>query len=377
MGSKGGRAGSAPFFIGIFEGVTMLDWISRNETWLDRLQRAHIPVVLYGMGNGADKIFELLDARQVAVADVFASDEFVRGQIFHGFQVKRYRDILAKYGRRGCIVVLAFATSLPEVMGRIRQIGEEQELIVPDLPVVGTEIFDLAYVERMEERIAQCYQIMADGQSRSVFAGLCNFRLSGKLSDLDRMETPVREAYELLEIGRQERYLDLGAYDGDTLRELLEIAGGYDRAIALEPDPKNYAKLERFAMESNLRSVHLIQAAASRETRRLSFEDRAGRNSALSGDGRSAVQAYAVDELPCCRDLSYVKLDIEGAEADAIWGMKNLLMARKPKLRVCAYHRTQDFFDLPLLIKQINPDYRCHLRKHPYIPGFEVNLYAK
>ena len=71
-----------------------------------------------------------------------------------------------------------------------------------------------------------------------------------------------------------------------------------------------------------------------------------------------------------------LKFDVEGAEEAALLGAQRLLAEYKPKLQVAAYHRSEDFFRLPLLIKRLNPEYRLYLRHHPYIPAWETNIYA-
>ena len=71
---------------------------------------------------------------------------------------------------------------------------------------------------------------------------------------------------------------------------------------------------------------------------------------------------------------SYIKMDIEGAEASAIEGMKQVLATHAPKLLVSAYHRIGDYFSLPLRIREIQPSYQMYLRKSPYYPAWEVNL---
>ena len=68
-----------------------LSWLNAEESWMDRVRHTKKPVVVYGMGNGADKLFALLKGQGVAVADVMASDGFVRGHAYRGFRVKTYR----------------------------------------------------------------------------------------------------------------------------------------------------------------------------------------------------------------------------------------------------------------------------------------------
>ena len=92
------------------------------DLW-DKLANTKKPIVLYGMGNGADKILRVCEDYGIAVSDFFASDGFVRGQSFHGKTVLSYAAVREKYGDGNFIVLVSFATRLTEVMEQIRQIA--------------------------------------------------------------------------------------------------------------------------------------------------------------------------------------------------------------------------------------------------------------
>ena len=110
-------------------------------------------IVMYGMGNGADKILSICEQRGIEISDFFASDGFVRGHEFHGKRVLSYSEAKEKYGAENMIVLLSFASSLPDVLANIYRIADECELYAPDVPVCGTNLFDGVFYERNEERI--------------------------------------------------------------------------------------------------------------------------------------------------------------------------------------------------------------------------------
>ena len=104
--------------------------------------------VMYGMGNGADKILGICAERGIEISDFFASDGFVRGHSFHGKVVLSYSEIKEKYGAENVIVLLSFASSLPEVIANINKIAAECELYAPDVPVFPSELFDMDFYNR-------------------------------------------------------------------------------------------------------------------------------------------------------------------------------------------------------------------------------------
>ena len=351
-----------------------LSWLNAEESWMDRVRHTKKPVVVYGMGNGADKLFVLLEEQGIAVADVMASDGFVRGHVYRGFRVKTYREICERYG--DVLILLAFATDLADVMGGIRRIAREQEVYAPELPVFGGGIFDAAYAEAHAGELAEVYDRLADGESRRVMAGLLNFRLHGRMEELEAIASPRARAYrEILRLTREETYADLGAYTGDTIREFLECTGGYRGIIALEPAEKNFEKLEKYAEENHLENVELHRLAAYSGPAVLKFSAKSGRCAAIAGEGKREVPADSLDHILDGRGVSFVKMDVEGAERPAILGMEATIRRWHPKMLMAAYHRTEDIYTLPRMLWEIWPEARIYLRKHPYIPGWEANFY--
>ena len=123
----------------------MLPHVTR-DLW-EYLSETEKTVVLYGMGNGADKILAVLFQRNIPVGGVFASDGFARGNLFHGMPVRTWSDIKETYGKENVIVLLSFGTSRPEVMENILRIRAETELYAPDVPAFGDTLFTRAFYE--------------------------------------------------------------------------------------------------------------------------------------------------------------------------------------------------------------------------------------
>ena len=85
----------------------------------------------------------------------------------------------------------------------------------------------------------------------------------------------------------------------------------------------------------------------------------------------------ALDSVLNGRPCTYLKMDVEGAEREAIAGARQTIKRERPKLNIAAYHRSEDFFELPLLIHSLCADYALYLRHHPYVPAWDTNLYAR
>lgn len=333
------------------------------------LAEAEKPIVLYGMGNGADKVLDRLQSLGIEVAGVFASDDFVRHQQFRDYTVCSYDELKQQYGQM--IVLVCFGTFLDEVIDNIRRIASEQELYAPDVPAYGDLCFTADYYRENEQRFQRLYDRLADEQSRLTLKNAVLYKLTGKIDYLFECESDEQEVQRnVLRLGGDESYLDLGAYNGDTVERFVQTVGNYREITAAEPDRKTYQKLlQRVGHLSNLNAIN---AAVGDHVGQTEFAMRGGRNSSV-GMGEK-IDVVTVDSLLLQR-VTYIKMDVEGEEAAVIRGAAGLIARFRPKMLVSAYHRSEDLLDLFEQIMAINDGYRVYLRHFRYIPCWDLNYY--
>ena len=347
----------------------MLDFMNEKKSSWEKIKESGLPVIVYGMGNGADKVIDEFNRLEISVKGVTASDDFVRGQQFRGFTVKKLSEFDGDF-----IIAVAFASCIPEVMNHIYSLCGKYRVIVPCVPVFGDEIFNRDFISEHKNELNAAYELFED-ESKELFAGCVDFMFGGELEILKNITTDKNEAFEkILKLGNNESYLDLGAYRGDTVEEFIHYCGKeYSDITALEPDRRTFRKLEAYL--ENIEKSMAYQCAVYSENKTLVFSDKAGRQSTVSEKGVE-VQAVSVDSLYSDKTVTYIKMDVEGVEKEAIKGAETVLKNQKPKLNIALYHRSDDIFSLPLQIAKINPEYKFHIRRHPYIPCWDMNLYC-
>ncbi len=351
----------------------------REDLW-ETLAHADKPILLYGMGNGADKILAVCEARGIPIADTFASDGFVRGHSFHGKTVLSYSAAKEKY--QSFIVLLSFASSLSDVLETIHRVALEQELYAPDVPVFGETLFDRAFFEAHRTELEEVEALLADETSVDTFAKIILYKLTGRIELLDACESEETEAFtSLLHVEDLTHYTDLGAYNGDTVRKLLPLAPKLSHITALEPDRRNFRKLSEYAetVSDKIKiEAHNVGAWSEKDT--LFFDASGNRNAGIRQDGNAKkiteVPVDTVDNILNGRSTDFIKYDVEGSEKEALLGSKKTVEVHKPALLVSLYHRSEDLFLLPRLVKELLPTYELYLRKLPYIPAWDLNLYA-
>ncbi len=359
--------------------------LSVNDIRVERdmwqtLRESTKPIVMYGMGNGADKILAVFSEKGITVSDFFASDGFVRHQQFHGKPVMSYSEICEKYD--DFTVVVSFGSKLPEVLSNIYKISGERELYIPDVPVVSdSEVFDLPFFEAHRDELSAACELFSDELSRQTFCDVILYKLTGKLEYLRGHTVTPDEVFQKVLDARNYRFTaDLGAYNGDSIRELAGYASELSQVVAFEPDRRNYRKLCAFS-ETVPYKITACNCAAWNEERMLSFTSGGNRNSTLIGDvgvktgakikTTAAVRLDSVYTGQC----DYIKYDVEGAEYEALLGSREVIGCWHPELLVSMYHRSEDMWRLPLLVRELGYK-ELYLRRYEYVPAWDLNLLA-
>jgi FkbM family methyltransferase len=241
-------------------------------------------------------------------------------------------------------------------------------------------IFDLpSRLKRSRVAIRQAFGLFQRGRSQAEFVRQLEFRLTGDLHCLTPPDPGVQYFPDRLFRPRADEYfVDCGAYDGDTLRGLEKWTGGCFRgAAALEADPANFAALQSYVAGSPKLNgrVLVIQAAAGSRRDRVRFAAGELASAHVAEAGQIEVDMVALDEVPLPYKPTYIKMDIEGSEMDALLGAANLMRQHKPLAAICSYHRLEDLWQIPLRIREYMPEARLFLRLYN-VDGWDLVCYA-
>ena len=358
--------------------MDFLKKIPNFDLW-QYLSKTEKTIVMYGMGNGADKILNVCEKYNIQISDFFASDGFVRGHSFHGKTVISYSQVKEKYGKENIIVLLSFGSSLPDVLSLFKAVNAECEMYAPDVPVCGDNVFTLDFFLENQEKILKARALLADNTSRKIFDNVILYKLTGKIDYLFNAECKREDSFKLIDAQSIKSFADLGAYRGDTLSEMLEYAPSLEYAYAFEPDARTYKKLEAFceSYQGNA-TLYPKNTAAWSHQETLIFNSSSNRNSGAFAPTTNAktveISADSLDNVLNGKSIDHIKYDVEGAEKQALEGSQKTICAFSPSLTVSVYHRSEDIFALPLQINSISPNYKFYLRRYPYVPAWDIEL---
>ncbi len=346
----------------------------KTDMW-ENLSKEKRPIIVYGMGNGADKLIERFSKYNIVISDFFASDGFVRGHFFHGKRVKSFSEIKSDYD--DFVIVLSFASNRDDVIDMLAEIDSSYDMYVPDMPIAGDEYFDMDFYNTNYNEILKAYNSLDDEKSKNAFAAIVNYKLSGRMNYIMDAYQDKEELYGELLKKKIECIIDVGAYNGDTLKEAAEYFPDLKLAYAIEPDARNYKKLSKFAEAVGDISVNVINAAAWSDDGVGEFMSGGNRNSSISSTSSykhrdEEIRLISVDSLGAAPD--YIKYDVEGAELEALIGSDFTIKRTHPVILVSLYHRSRDLFSLVNYLKEKYPFYKMYLRRIKCLPAWEIDL---
>ena len=346
------------------------DFTDLQESW-EALKTSSLPVCIYGTGNACERILEQFEQRGIFCSGIFASDSFARGQIFHGYKVETLSQIEQRLG--DIVVCCAFGSSLPDVMRQIRDIAAKHKLVFPDLPVAGDELFSKRVLLEMFTDVQNMSKLFADDLSVQTFINVLKFKITGDISFLDNVFSSDKTA-DIIALGDDEIYADLGAYTGDTAEEFIQSVGGkYKRIYTFEPDKRNFRKCVRRLMKYD--NITMINACAWCTCGQQRFSQSSGRQSKV-GDNGTLIAAKTLDSAVGSDGCTLIKYDVEGAEREALAGSEKTITRFQPQLAVSVYHRPYDMLELTKYVHKFLPNHRLYLRQIPYYPAWDTILYA-
>jgi FkbM family methyltransferase len=344
------------------------------------------PLYIYGAGNIGRQLSRILHQRGAHVA-AFLDRKAAPGAQWDDLLILRPDDASLSPAQRAQARVLIGIfnrdTETPAIVESLHQLGYTTVIDYLDVhaafPKELGDHFWLTgrdYYLPLEQTLTETEALWADDESRALFHAILRCRLLG---DYTCLPQPNRDD-QYFPTGlpgwpEPIRLIDCGAYDGDTLRHLARLPLRLAAVAAFEPDLANFSKLAQTAQGlASSTSICLYPCGVSDKTQQLRFQTGQGEGSHTTSDGDTVISCVALDEaLPGFRP-SLIKMDIEGAEYDALLGARGLIEQSRPGLAISVYHRADHLWTIPLQVQAWLKGGKHYLRLHAYT-GLELIYY--
>lgn len=230
-------------------------------------------------------------------------------------------------------------------------------------------VFDSVFNAENRRKIRNVMGLWEDDISRTVFSCLIEFRFTFQKDLLKAAKSRYPQYFEpsIISLSDEEVMLDCGAYIGDTVKQFDEITfGRYKKVYSLEPDRYNFIELQQCANNICPSKIIPVNCGVYRTSGELYFSETGTIDTHVTKDeNASKLPVVSIDEFVRDKESpTFIKMDIEGGEMDALEGGRNTISKHKPKLAIAVYHKAEDIWDIPLLIRKVNPEYKMYLRHY-------------
>lgn len=295
--------------------------IPRGREMYERLKQSSREKVIFGAGSVGKRLVRVYeDIRFDCLVDNKCA-----GQKYRGLQVISVQELKVKYP--GALIIISTVHYHEEILKQLLAEGFLEENIVN----LGME-----------------YE---------------------KLNHLQYFDLPQLENRRM----QEEVFVDGGCFDGSNAVDFCKWCSGQGGYVyAWEPDTENQERCKRKLKDSGI-SYKLIPKGLWSEAKELKLKLN-GTSSAISESGDVSVEVDSIDRVSV-EPVTFIKMDIEGAEYQGILGARNMIAKYKPKLAICVYHKPEDIWELPQLIHEIRSDYVFYLRHYSF-GDVETVLYA-
>jgi FkbM family methyltransferase len=224
-----------------------------------------------------------------------------------------------------------------------------------------------------KEKYDNLYNLLADKKSKEIFSKLINFKISFDYKFMEGFTNNHKEQYfdkEIVPKIKNISFFDGGGYVGDTATEVIKNYPDFKKIYLVEPILENIKIAKREL--GDYKNIEFLDCGISDKKDILYFDEQKSFSS-IYGSGKNSVKVDTIDNIVKER-VDFIKLDIEGAEQDAISGAINTIKKYHPILAICIYHKAEDWYKIPQKMLSIRGDYKVYLRH--YMEGiYESVLY--
>ena len=255
--------------------------------------------------------------------------------------------------------------------------------IIPDYDEINRVKTYADNISKNEDKYKILYNLLSDEKSKKTMMCVLQFRADGKYETLHAESDYAHNQYfdkDIMKFSDAEVFADCGGFVGDTTNIFLNKVQDFSKIYIYEPNPINHQKATQLLSKqvANKSDKIIIRKAGVGIENISSKISLSGAGSHISDSGDCDIQIVSLD-MDIQEPITFIKMDVEGFELDALKGARNHIISDKPKLAICVYHKPDDLWEIPEYILSLNPEYKLYLRQYMIGDGenpWETVLYA-
>ncbi len=322
------------------------------------------PVVMFGASGCAELLLDKYNLKKILY--FVDNDSKKWGSKFRNCEICGPDRLLREDEKK---ILIISSQYFDDIVNQLNDMGYKGT-VYSGLHLLYTREYNKDFVKNASESLEKVKSLLVDNKSREILDFIIDSRLSDN-KDYRPICTKDQYFIDDMPLTKDEIIVDCGAYTGDTIEQVYANLGSFDKIYAFEMDALNFAKLKYKYSECKDIILYNKGVWNCKETMKY---DNSGSASSLSTEGSQVAQVDCLDDMIDGK-ITYLKMDIEGAEYNALCGAEKLIKKYHPKLAICLYHKEDDLWEIPLLIHKMVPEYKFIIRHHAIYHG-ETVLYA-
>lgn len=330
---------------------------------------------IYGGGEGAKNTYDYLQSEDIKVDKVVVNEKYLNDVTDIGQKVESIEKVMKSLTKK-CDVIISFDGYQEKLLKDYAD--KISDIYVYDVFKGKYRGISYDFFEENEEEFEKIYHRLEDGLSKTTMVAFLNQKISEEYGYLSKVKNENQYFDEsVIDLEDGEVFIDCGAYIGDSITGFesnMNVRGKRKKKIiAFEPDEGNFGNLCKNVHDD---SIVLINKGIWIKPDTLLFNIESNGNShEISTLGTEEVEVESIDHLMQNEKVTFIKMDIEGAELDALKGAKKTIQRDHPKLAICVYHKKEDLLEIPQYIVNLYSDYKLYLRAYED-SATELVLYA-
>ena len=349
---------------------------NNNIDVIKELKEDNLPIYIWGCGQVAEDIYYYLDRLNIEIVAAMVDKEYL--PMWKGKKLCGKLEVFDKESVR------AHCTKFNVIVGHSRyELGKAFAKEMPEinrmvyLPSVSYNQFEKTSREEIQEnvdRYIKLIDVLEDAKSVNALFAFLNTKITGDISYiLDVFEQPMTFFdNDLFCVSENEVYMDIGAYDGDTIKTFLDASNGkYKKIIALEPDVKNHERLSNYVENNKMKDVLLTTKGAWNTSTVLKFYEGNEQISSVVVDDRNItnnnnsvveIAVERLDEMFANEDVTIMKINYLDGVLEALEGAKNIIISERPKIVTTVGFNVTNILKIVEYLYSLKLDYKFYLR---------------
>lgn len=345
---------------------------NQQETVYQAIEETGLPVVIYGAGELALRTTHLLEENGIQPWGYAVDPPYYTHGIFYQDKPVWNFELLAEHPDKFVFVLgLGSFAAVKRFMAR-----KELRKFALLSPYGKKAPMTYEYIKEHRAAFQQTYDWLEDELSRQTMTAFLNLKVSGDLKYNLDIVRPQQYFCECASAFGGGTFVDCGACCGETVEAFAAWAKEkYGKVYAVEADPINAGICKYYLEMRGYQDVETVNCAVWNQQGTISFEDGTGTSSKIQQGSMKTVRTDTIDHILNGGPVNFLKMDVEGAELNAIRGAAESIRKHHPVVAICVYHKQEDLITIPQELQKL-ADYRFYLRKHTIFDELELVLYG-